>query len=298
MSKEQSAKPTSASRSGGECLNGDGAAGRLPISGSAGAMVMKSVSLFLARGRKTSVSSRRQQSTSVDQKQELVNKRKRRTRIDPKMKSAAYYARIIELLKKKTKFSKVELESLCKIYGTLTHIPKQPGEVTGHSSSSQITEGIDRTIFRELLHNTFNIITEDTLIERMFVCWDKESEGVIKLQPWILGLDLLLRGTQREKMAFCFKVYDLNSDGYITKDEIFQLFKNCLIKQPGEEDPDEGVRDLSELALKKLDVDHDGKISFEDYEATVNEEPLLLEAFGQCLPTSESIVAFLITLRP
>lgn len=73
--------------------------------------------------------------------------------------------------------------------------------------------------------------------------------------------------------------------------------RNCLIKQPGEEDPDEGVRDLSELALKKLDVDHDGKISFRDYEMAVKEEPLLLEAFGQCLPTDENCMAFLATLQ-
>lgn len=76
------------------------------------------------------------------------------------------------------------------------------------------------------------------------------------------------------------------------------MFRNCLIKQPGEEDPDEGVRDLSELALKKLDVDHDGKVSFQDYEAAIKQEPLLLEAFGQCLPTEESCQAFLTTLQP
>lgn len=70
------------------------------------------------------------------------------------------------------------------------------------------------------------------------------------------------------------------------------------MKQPGEEDPEEGVRDLSEMALKKLDVDHDGKVSFSDYEATVQEEPLLLEVFGQVLPSSESAAAFLLTLRP
>jgi len=70
-----------------------------------------------------------------------------------------------------------------------------------------------------------------------------------------------------------------------------------LIKQPGEEDPDEGVKDLSELALKKFDVDHDGKISFRDYEMVVKEEPLLLEAFGQCLPTEESCAGFLATLQ-
>ncbi|XP_033231695.1 uncharacterized protein LOC117182699 [Belonocnema kinseyi] len=303
MSEVQSTMPPSGSRSGGEGFDGDGADGRLPLTGSAGAMVMKSVSIFLARSRKASVSSRRQQLASPDQKQETVSKRRRRRpKTDLKMKSAAYYAKVIESLKKKTRFTKFELEALCKIYSKLTTVPK---ERVGHISSSSgsatplpAVEGIDRSIFRELLHNTFDVITEDTIIERMFVYWDKDSEGAIRLEHWIMGLDVFLRGNQREKITFCFKVYDLNSDGYITKDEIFQLFKNCLIKQPGEEDPDEGVRDLSELALKKLDVDHDGKISFEDYEATVKEEPLLLEAFGQCLPTIESVAAFLMTLRP
>lgn len=70
------------------------------------------------------------------------------------------------------------------------------------------------------------------------------------------------------------------------------------MKQPGEEDPEEGVRDLSEMALKKLDIDHDGKVSFLDYETTVQGEPLLLEAFGQVLPTPENAAAFLLTLRP
>ena len=69
------------------------------------------------------------------------------------------------------------------------------------------------------------MITEDILIERMFVYWDKDSVGAIRLEHWITGLDVFLRGSQREKMIFCFKVYDLNNDGYITKDEIFLLFK-------------------------------------------------------------------------
>lgn len=88
-----------------------------------------------------------------------------------------------------------------------------------------VCQGIDRTIFRELLHNTFKVITEDMLVERIFCCWDRENEGIIRLEPWIMGLDLYLRGSLREKIEFCFKVYDLNNDGFITKDEIFQLFK-------------------------------------------------------------------------
>ncbi|XP_011304037.1 EF-hand calcium-binding domain-containing protein 1 [Fopius arisanus] len=263
------------------------------MSARTGALVLKSVSIFLTSGRKASVNSKKPSTESPPRR------RRRRRPDDASMKT--YHAKVVDTLRKKTRFSRVELEALCKIYRKLTSLPGQqkgPSILSKGPQTIQTVEGIDRTIFRELMHNTFDIITEDALIERMFCCWDRECEGAIRLESWITGLDVFLRGTLRDKMEFCFRVYDLNSDGYITKDEMFQLFKNCLIKQPGEEDPDEGVRDLSELALKKLDVDHDGKVAFTDYEAAIKDEPLLLEAFGQCLPTEESCNAFLITLQP
>lgn len=50
----------------------------------------------------------------------------------------------------------------------------------------------------------------------------------------------------------CFDVYDLNSDGYISREEMFHMLKNSLLKQPSEEDPDEGIKDLVEITLKKM----------------------------------------------
>ena len=47
-------------------------------------------------------------------------------------------------------------------------------------------------------------------------------------------------------------MYDLNGDGFISREEMFQLLKNCLVKQPAEEDPDEGVKELVEITLKKM----------------------------------------------
>lgn len=50
----------------------------------------------------------------------------------------------------------------------------------------------------------------------------------------------------------CFEVYDLNGDGYISREEMFQMLKDSLIRQPTEEDPDEGIKDIVEIALKKM----------------------------------------------
>lgn len=52
--------------------------------------------------------------------------------------------------------------------------------------------------------------------------------------------------------ADCFEVYDLNSDGFISREEMFHMLKNSLLKQPTEEDPDEGIKDLVEITLKKM----------------------------------------------
>lgn len=111
------------------------------------------------------------------------------------------------------------------------------------------------------MHSTFDISSEEMLMERIFTTWEKGNEGLpLRLDGWIIGLSVFLRGTLLERAGFCFRIYDLNNDGFITKDEMFALMKNCLIKQPQDEDPDESVKDLMEIALKKFDVDKDGKV--------------------------------------
>lgn len=70
-----------------------------------------------------------------------------------------------------------------------------------------------------------------------------------------------------------------------------------MIKHPQEEDPDESVKDLVDIVMRKIDKDKDGKVSLEDFQKTVSEEPLLLEAFGKCLPTEKSKITFLTTLK-
>ena len=57
------------------------------------------------------------------------------------------------------------------------------------------------------------------------------------------------------------------------------MMKTCLVKQgTNEEDGDEGVKDLIEMTLKKMDHDKDGRVSFPDFETTVKNEPLMMEA--------------------
>lgn len=86
-------------------------------------------------------------------------------------------------------------------------------------------QGIDRTVFREVLHNTFDIVTENMLMDRIFCVWDRNNCGLITVENWFRGLSLFVKGTIAEQIAYCFSIYDLNADGYISKEEMFQLLR-------------------------------------------------------------------------
>lgn len=49
-----------------------------------------------------------------------------------------------------------------------------------------------------------------------------------------------------------FEVYDINGDGYISRDEMYQMLKFAVIKKSMDEDPEEGTKDLVEIVIKKL----------------------------------------------
>uniref|UniRef100_A0A8C2NU85 EF-hand domain-containing protein n=1 Tax=Capra hircus TaxID=9925 RepID=A0A8C2NU85_CAPHI len=153
-------------------------------------------------------------------------------------------------------FSKFEVKCLINLFYNLV------GEVTERQG---VIIGI------QAQHKRYVVCLSLFLVFRGF---DKDNDGCISVIEWVYGLSVFLRGTLEEKMKYCFEVFDLNGDSFISKEEMFHMLKNSLLKQPSEEDPDEGIKDLVEITLKKMDHDHDGKLSFADYE----------QALGSCLP--------------
>ncbi|KAM6282039.1 LOW QUALITY PROTEIN: calaxin [Porphyrio hochstetteri] len=178
-------------------------------------------------------------------------------------------------------FNKTEVEQLIKLFNVLV----------ANSSNCFAGIGFDCNFFRHTLYTEFGLM-DDRIMDRVFCIFDRDNDRCISVVEWVKGLSVFLRGTLEERIKYCFEVYDLNGDGYISREEMFQMLQNSLVKQPSEEDPDEGIKDLVDIALKKMDYDHDGKLSFTDFEKAVKDENLLLEAFGPCLPDMKSSMAF------
>ncbi|TPX30616.1 hypothetical protein SmJEL517_g05863 [Synchytrium microbalum] len=181
----------------------------------------------------------------------------------------------IEELLKITNFSRGELEALTRRFAEL---------------GPDKTDRVDRARFRDLLADTFGV-DDSLLMDRVFRCFDSDADNYISFDEHVRGMSVFLKGKFEERLRFCFRVYDLNGDRYISKEETFQMLRNCLVR--GSEEDEDGVKDLVDLVLKRLDEDRDGRVSEADWAAAVGREPLLLEAFGQCLPAAKVVEKYL-----
>ncbi|XP_023310279.1 EF-hand calcium-binding domain-containing protein 1-like [Anoplophora glabripennis] len=158
--------------------------------------------------------------------------------------------------------------------------------------SKEMAQGMDKTQFRDVLHCALDM-TDDYLMDRIFYTLDKGPSPFMSKDIWASSLSLFLRGTIEEKMSYCFTVYDTMGEGVLGRESMFNLMKNSF--PTGDEDAEEAAKDLVEVITKKMDCDRDGKISFNDYKQSVLKQPMLLEVFGQCLPTRRDVYTFLTT---
>eukprot|EP00039_Didymoeca_costata_P026344 m.15772 g.15772 ORF g.15772 m.15772 type:complete len:218 (-) comp5480_c0_seq1:392-1045(-) len=156
---------------------------------------------------------------------------------------------------------------------------------------------IARQEFRDILSSKFEMC-DDLIMDRVFHSFSSQQEFDAKITSdvWITGLSVFLRGKLDEQTDFCFRVYDIDRNNEISREVMYNLLSNAIVKSLTEEDKDEAIRDLVEIVLKKMDVStpksQTSKISKEDFASAVKQDNLLLQVFGRCLPTPQQAKEF------
>lgn len=149
--------------------------------------------------------------------------------------------------------------------------------------------------FLEILHCTLDM-TDTFMTDIVLTAVNKKSSNNISEELWLKTLSLFLRGTMEEKIKFCYTVYDIQGTGKLGKEIMFTYLKYSILSSSAEIFDEESVRDLLDVIMKKMDVDRDGRISYEDYKTTVMKQPFLLQFMGPCLPERNAANKFLTTL--
>ncbi len=79
------------------------------------------------------------------------------------------------------------------------------------------------------------------------------------------------RATREEKERLAFRVYDINGDGFITDNELFEVLKTMA----GDNVSDAQLWDIVRETIATADADGDGKLSFTEFQAVMAEEDVV-----------------------
>ncbi|XP_033014930.1 calsenilin isoform X1 [Lacerta agilis] len=164
----------------------------------------------------------------------------------------------LDQLQALTKFTKKELQSLYR--GFKNECPSGlVDEETFKLIYAQFFPQGDATMYAHFLFNAFDV----------------DRNGAIRFEDFVIGLSILLRGTVHEKLNWAFNLYDINKDGYITKEEMLAIMKSIYDMMGRytypilrEDAPIEHV----EKFFQKMDKNQDGVVTIEEFLETCQKD--------------------------
>nr|AAK53711.1 KCHIP4.2 [Homo sapiens] len=113
----------------------------------------------------------------------------------------------------------------------------------------------------------------------LFNAFDADGNGAIHFEDFVVGLSILLRGTVHEKLKWAFNLYDINKDGYITKEEMLAIMKSIYDMMGRHTYPilrEDAPAEHVERFFEKMDRNQDGVVTIEEFlEACQKDENIM-----------------------
>uniref|UniRef100_A0AAY4A5T2 Kv channel-interacting protein 4 n=1 Tax=Denticeps clupeoides TaxID=299321 RepID=A0AAY4A5T2_9TELE len=88
------------------------------------------------------------------------------------------------------------------------------------------------------------------------------------LQDFIMGLSVLLRGPVEDKLSWTFNLYDINKDGFITKEEMLDVMKaiyDMMGKSINPNVKDVTLKQHVETFFQKMDKNQDCVVTVDEF---------------------------------
>eukprot|EP01096_Ripella_sp_DP13-Kostka_P005146 TRINITY_DN1782_c0_g1_i1.p1 TRINITY_DN1782_c0_g1~~TRINITY_DN1782_c0_g1_i1.p1 ORF type:complete len:228 (+),score=119.53 TRINITY_DN1782_c0_g1_i1:27-686(+) len=123
---------------------------------------------------------------------------------------------------------------------------------------------------------------------RLFDLLDTDKSNTVDIREFVAGLSVLCKGTTEEKLLASFRAFDLDGDGFISFDELSQMFTSAwlagyspILTQEADEETKREIREFSvecainmaRSVMNAIDVNGDGKLSLEEFKMFARQNP-------------------------
>ncbi|TWW66033.1 Calsenilin A-type potassium channel modulatory protein 3 DRE-antagonist modulator [Takifugu flavidus] len=184
----------------------------------------------------------------------------------------------LDQLQAQTQFTRKELQSL---YRGFKNVRKRL-ETLSLIDNQECPSGlVDEETFKNIYSQFFPQGDATMYAHFLFNAFDMDRSGSIRFEDFVIGLSVLLRGSVPEKLRWAFNLYDINKDGYITKEEmmaimtsIYDMMGRYTLPTIRDDSPFEHV----EKFFQKMDRNRDGMVTVEEFIETCQKDENIMSS--------------------
>ena len=108
-------------------------------------------------------------------------------------------------------------------------------------------------------------LKSDYLAQRMLKLFDLNGDGYISREEFLAGVRALVFGSDRDKLCFAFRLHDHDGDGSISQQELLRMISLSLAESEIAEKLSQPPEYLTRALMSVADTNRDGRLSFDEF---------------------------------
>uniref|UniRef100_A0A674CPB5 Potassium voltage-gated channel interacting protein 2 n=1 Tax=Salmo trutta TaxID=8032 RepID=A0A674CPB5_SALTR len=170
---------------------------------------------------------------------------------DGELSTVCYRPEGLDQLLQQTKFTRRELQILYRGF------------------KNECPSGVvDEETFKLIYSQFFPQGDSSTYAHFLFEAFDTHKNGSVSFEDFVTGLSIILRGSVTEKLNWAFNLYDLNKDGFITKEEMTDIMSSIYDMMGTSTYPcmqNDAPKEHVDIFFQKMDKNKDGVVTIEEF---------------------------------